>query len=123
MTINTDSHAGTLAGALNGAGGLTIQGAGTLILSGTNSYGGGTNVEDGKLYLTNSDAIPYGTDLTVGADGTFILDPAAGGASSDAISLLAASPALEVAAVPEPSTLVLLAAGALGPSAARGASG
>jgi autotransporter-associated beta strand protein len=77
---------------------LTMNGAsGTLILSGSDTYSGGTNVEAGMLIVTNSEAIPDGTSVTVGA-----------GASS----ILGASNA--PAAVPEPSTFVLLSIGAIG---------
>jgi len=75
-----------------------------LILSGSNSYGGGTTVSDGTLIVINSNAIPAETSLTVGAGGTFIFDPSQA-------SALAASAAI---AVPEPGTLVLLAAGVVG---------
>lgn len=41
-------------GSITGAGGLIKQGAGTLALSGTNSYGGNTFVRDGTLVMTSS---------------------------------------------------------------------
>ncbi|WP_143508223.1 autotransporter domain-containing protein [Pseudovibrio brasiliensis] len=43
------SNTGTYTGAISGAGGLTKTGNGTLILSGANSYTGGTKVEAGTL--------------------------------------------------------------------------
>ena len=89
---------------------LTMNGAGgTLILSGSDTYNGGTIVEAGTLIATNSVAIPTGTNLTVGAGGTFIFDPSVSGALLDATSLRAAS--TTVSPVPEPGTLLLLAAG------------
>ena len=54
---------------------LTLDGGGTLILSGTNSYGGGTEVNAGTLILASSSAIANGTSLTVGAGGALIFDP------------------------------------------------
>jgi autotransporter-associated beta strand protein len=93
-------HSVTLSGALSGPGSLTLNdslGTGTLILSGSNSYTGGTNVESGTLIVTNSEAIPNGTSVTVGAGALSIFEaPAA------------------AAAVPEPSTFVLLSIGAIG---------
>ena len=70
-----------------------------MILSGTNSYSGGTIVSDGTLTVVSDAALADGTSLTVGTGGMF---------GSDS---LAASPA--ATAVPEPGTLVLLAAAAL----------
>ena len=38
---------------------------GTLILSGSDDYTGGTIVEAGTLIVSNADALPTGTSLTV----------------------------------------------------------
>ncbi len=97
----------TLSGDLSGAGPIVKNGAGLLILSGTdNSYGGGTAVDAGTLLVNNSGAMPDGGGLIVGAGGTFLFDPsAAGGTVSD-------QTADRVVAVPEPGTMVLLLAGA-----------
>ena len=92
---------------------LSLSGDGQLILSGTDSYTGGTTVNDGTLYVTNSSALPDGTNLTIGPGGAFIFDPAATAAQS-----LAVSPAA-TAAVPEPGMLGLLAAGGVCLVAAR----
>ncbi len=49
-TVNfNQAVAGTYAGAMSGAGVLTKSGAGTLILTGVNSYAGGTSVTAGTL--------------------------------------------------------------------------
>ena len=88
---------------------LTLSGDGELILSGTSSYTGGTYVEGGTLYVTQSIALPDGTSLTVGADGIFIFDPSATSASSIAVQSGAGVPEV-VTAVPEPETLELLTA-------------
>ena len=86
---------------------LQVSG-GTLILSGNNSYTGGTDVA-AELEITSSGGIPYGTGLTVETGGTVVLDPSAAGATMFARSLPVASPAAgRVAAVPEPGTLALL---------------
>ncbi len=78
---------------------LSLSGEGELILSGTSDYSGGTTIEGGTLCVTSSRALPDGSSLVIGADGVFIFEPSP-----------AAAPAHSaVAAVPEPSTLVLLA--------------
>ena len=81
--------------------------SGSLILSGTNTYGGGTYVEAGTLIVTASDSVQDGTTLTVGAGGMFLFDPTAAGASMDATALPAAA---RVNPVPEPGMLALLLA-------------
>jgi len=78
---------------------------GTLVLTGSSAYTGGTFADAGTLLVTNSIAIAGGTSLTVGAGGTFVFDP----------SWVSAAPAGgAVAAVPEPSTLALLGVTAVG---------
>ncbi len=72
---------------------------GTLVLSGSDSYAGGTIVEAGTLVVTNPDALPEGSSLIIGADATTRFAP-----------LQALSGA---ALVPEPSTIVLLGAGVI----------
>lgn len=91
----------------NGGGfALTMNGPGTLILSGSDNYSGGTTVDAGTLILTSNTALPPGSNLTIGAGGTLIFDP----------SQVVAAPmsASRINPVPEPSTLALLAAGAIG---------
>ena len=108
-----------LSGDVSDAGGvgaaLTLSGNGELILSGVNTYSGGTNVDAGTLYVTKS--IPNGTRLTVGGSGVFVFDPAQALASDTAVSGTAVSGGAmssgamsggAATAVPEPGTLVLL---------------
>jgi len=91
---------------LTGSGGLTKIGEGLLILSGSNSYSGGTVVDAGTLTITNNTALPDTSSLVVGAGGTLIFDPSA------AVSPVTKS--LSAIAMPEPSTLALLGVGAIG---------
>ncbi len=99
-----------LTGPISGPGSVSVN-SGTLILAGSDSYTGGTTVLDGVLEVASGSSLPAGSSLTVGAGGTFIFDPtlaaspAAGTSAADA-----AAPAGGVAPVPEPGTLVLLAA-------------
>ena len=97
-------------GAPSGSLTLTGDGSGTLILSGTNSYTGGTNVGEGTLIATDGGAIPDASSLTVGAGGVFIFDPSMAGAPMTHGATFAASPAGAVAAVPEPGTIAILLA-------------
>jgi fibronectin-binding autotransporter adhesin len=58
------SGGGSFAGAASGTGSLTVSG-GSLILSGTNTYTGGTFVSDGTLNLGASGALPANRAVTV----------------------------------------------------------
>ena len=51
----------TLSGAVGGSGGLTQGGPGMLVLSGTNTYGGGTQLSAGTLNFANVGALGSGT--------------------------------------------------------------
>lgn len=58
--IDTDGHTATLSGTISDGGMLTKIGEGTLILSGTNSYGGGTSIQQGTLQVDNGNALGIG---------------------------------------------------------------
>ena len=88
-------------------GGLTVLGGGTLTLSGASTYMGGSRVENATLIVTNPAAIEDGTNLYVGPAGSFFA-PVVPSPASSAV----------VAPVPEPGTLVLLAAGVFAIAAA-----
>ncbi len=51
----------TYAGSIGGNGALTMSGSGKVILSGGNSYSGGTNVNTGTLQIQTANALPGGT--------------------------------------------------------------
>jgi fibronectin-binding autotransporter adhesin len=92
----------SLAGILSGSGGLTKYGSGTLILSGDNRYLGGTTVDGGKLIVDYSDSLPDGSSLIVGQAAASIFSPVVAGVPANAQL---------PAAVPEPGTWAICAAG------------
>ena len=57
---------------------LSLDGPGTLILGGTNSYSGGTAVNAGTLIVTGGSALPSGTALSAAAGGVLVFDPSVG---------------------------------------------
>jgi fibronectin-binding autotransporter adhesin len=106
VTANNSSNL-TISGNItddNGAEGLTLAGDGTgmLILSGANTYGGGTNVLQGTLVIDTASALLDGSSLSVGQGASSLFAPAAGPA--------AAVSAGGVTAVPEPGAIGLLLA-------------
>jgi autotransporter-associated beta strand protein len=53
----------TILGNISGSGGLTTQGAGILILSGTNTYMGPTTISSGTLQINTANSLPAATSL------------------------------------------------------------
>ena len=71
--IDTNNFSTALNVGISGAGGLTKAGAGTLTLTGGNSYNGNTTVSAGTLYLSGSlsnSAATVGDNATIGGNGT-----------------------------------------------------
>ncbi len=91
----------------NPAAGLEVDG-GVLILSGSNTYEGTTNIAmlgtGGELVLNSNTALPPQANVVIGPGGTLIYDP---NITSAPVYSAQAGPAT----VPEPGTLALLAAG------------
>jgi autotransporter-associated beta strand protein len=100
----TNSFMFTGSGSISGSTGLTLNGPGSLTLSGTNTYTGGTTVNGGTLIVTNYMAIADGTSLAVGDPSRLTL------LSADVPSPSAAS---QFAPVPEPGTSLLAVAAAI----------
>ena len=72
ITVTSPQVTGTISGQVSGAGSsLTKAGAGTLLLSGTNNYGGATTVAGGVLRTGAAGAIPSTSALTVNAGAVF----------------------------------------------------
>ena len=69
--ITPASGFNTTASQLNASGSLTKTNSGTLTLSGSNSYAGGTTLSAGQLNINNAAALGTGT-LTIGANGVSI---------------------------------------------------
>jgi autotransporter-associated beta strand protein len=80
---NAVAHNITLSGVLSGAGGLIKTGSGTLILSGANTYTGGTILTAGTLALTEPGSISNSTVINIGGGATLDIT----GRTDDALTL------------------------------------
>jgi autotransporter-associated beta strand protein len=110
LTISGDLSDGT------GSRGIEKNGAGTLILSGSNTYTGGTTVAAGTLVVDSRAAIADGSNLTIGTEASLFF-----GASTLAAEtvLPQAAPLTGTSAVPEPGTLAIIVFGAAAAVVAR----
>ncbi len=113
--INTSYYGNIQDG--NGAISLVRGGSGALVVGGNNHYSGGTSISSGLFIVANSNALPAGTSLIVGADAVGILSgdgvlifpkPGQGTDSGDRGGLETNSPTepaapTEPASPPEPS--------------------
>jgi len=95
---------------LSGTGGLTKQGAGTLRLSGSSGYSGGTTVTSGTLAAANSRAV--GTSIVRVEGGVFLIEQGISVANS--VTLAGGSLAQEVAAGTDLTTLKTFTDGVAG---------
>ena len=121
LSLNGNLNDGGLGKSLN------LDGGGTLILSGSDGYSGGTFVNAGTLDVTNVNGLPNGEALTVGAGaGSLFASPVGGGGLLGGMEVAAAGyplggqSAVAPAAVPEPGMLALLLAGLAGTAICRG---
>ena len=136
-TVDTAGYAVTLSGQLSGPGGLDKLDTGTLTLSGANTYGGLTTVSGGTLDLVGTSSAVAWNPVLFGAgaevDGGQLIFDYSGGAADPETTIAALlgskiyttiagdraslfdntvtdQVVLSLVAVPEPSTLILLAA-------------
>ena len=80
LTIGGSADNPTYSGALSGTGSLIKIGAGTTVLTGTNTYTGGTTINVGALQLGNQTSTTAALSSTGGlaVNATLIVEPAAG---------------------------------------------
>ena len=72
LNVNRTTGSQTISGVINGSGSLVKQGAGSLLLSGNNSYSGGTWIDGGTLTAGHVNAFGSGL-ITLGSGATLDL--------------------------------------------------
>jgi autotransporter-associated beta strand protein len=92
-------------GNIDGSGGLAKSGPHALVLSGRNSYAGGTTVSEGVLQFAAADSLPADSNVTVLGSAVVVFGSGFAGP-------ITAAAATDPQAVPEPGSFVLLAAAA-----------
>ncbi|WP_265595451.1 autotransporter-associated beta strand repeat-containing protein [Verrucomicrobium sp. BvORR106] len=75
-----DLRSGTVSAKLGGTVGVAKNTSGTVILSGVNTYSGGTTVNGGLLMATNSGALGTNNALTIANGASFLYRPVSNGA-------------------------------------------
>ena len=89
LTVGSDNTSTTFAGSISDAGpspavgALVKTGTGVMVLSGSNTYSGGTSVQSGVLQLSVGGSLPLNSRVSIGAQGTVDL----GGVNSTFASL------------------------------------
>lgn len=95
-TIDTNGHDLSWTGPISGASGLVKSGAGTLTLSGANTYAGSTNVSAGTLAAGAANTLSSASAFTVGSGATLDLaghsQTVASLANSGTVSLVGSAP-------------------------------
>ena len=107
-TLDTAGNTVTLSGVLSGPGGLTKTDSGTLVLTTTNTYSGGTTVSAGTLQLGNAYAVQLSTVTVNGANG-LVFGP---GITTAFLGALAGSGSVSLTTADSSPLAVLLSAGA-----------
>ena len=95
--VTLTAQSGTLrdVGALNGTGGLTKSGAGSLTLEGTAAYAGVTTVSAGTLVMANSSTSTTGVTLSAGTNTTVqVTSVASAGTGQFTVATAAVTPAI-----------------------------
>jgi autotransporter-associated beta strand protein len=111
MIVTNESDQLAISGPISGSGQLVKYGNGSLVLSGTNTYSGGTIVSSGTLILNSAAALAAGSSLTIGQGnlGTTPSDSATGGVGDG-------SPKPSLSAVAAPVRGAWLVAGGSSPA-------
>jgi autotransporter-associated beta strand protein len=89
-TNAASTFGGTIQDGLDGGSGtmaLAVT-SGTLTLTGSNVYSGGTSVAGGLLEISSAGALPAGTSLTIGADTGAVFDAGTGIGTGDVLAAL-----------------------------------
>ena len=95
LNVGADNTSTTFSGSISGGGEFVKEGVGTLTLSGTNLYAGGTTITAGKLALSGGGALVSGSTLTVEAGATF--DTTARAAANTVIGDLLGAGSVQIA--------------------------
>ncbi len=96
ITVSNAGDALNISGPISGAGGLTVQGSGTVDISGANTYVGGTTVSSGVLVLGSAQALSPASDvLNIAAGAKMQLANSIGGVTAQ---LPAVNPGTAIAA-------------------------